>query len=60
MHVVPVGHFAFLAPCTPEQAAAIPRICTDAPEGFDRAGFHTEFNAAVAKYLREQLAGGEQ
>lgn len=56
IHTVPAGHFAFLAPCTPEQAAAIPRICTDMPTEFDRAGFHREFNAAVVKYFREQLA----
>jgi predicted dienelactone hydrolase len=56
IHVLPAGHFAFLAPCTPEQAAAVPRICTDVPAGFDRAGFHREFNAAVMQFLREQLA----
>ncbi|MGW1423812.1 alpha/beta hydrolase family protein [Bradyrhizobium manausense] len=60
MHVVPAGHFAFLAPCTPEQAAAVPRICTDVPAEFDRAGFHRDFNAAVVKYFHEQLAGGDQ
>lgn len=59
-HVVPAGHFAFLAPCSAELAAAIPRICTDTPAGFDRAGFHREFNAAVVKYFHEQLAGGER
>jgi hypothetical protein len=41
VHVVPAGHFAFLAPCSAELAAAIPRICTDVPAGFDRPGFHT-------------------
>ncbi|MBR0788273.1 alpha/beta hydrolase [Bradyrhizobium manausense] len=55
IHVVPAGHFAFLAPCSAELAAAIPRICTDTPAGFDRAGFHREFNAAVVKYFGEQL-----
>jgi predicted dienelactone hydrolase len=58
IHVVPAGHFAFLAPCSAELAAAVPRICTDTPAGFDRVGFHREFNAAVVKYFREQL--GEQ
>lgn len=56
IHVVPAGHFAFLAPCSAELAAAIPRICTDTPAEFDRAAFHREFNAAVVKYFREQLA----
>jgi predicted dienelactone hydrolase len=55
IHVVPAGHFSFLAPCTAELAAAIPRICTDTPAGFDRAAFHREFNAAVVTYFREQL-----
>ncbi|MCK1389423.1 dienelactone hydrolase family protein [Bradyrhizobium sp. 1] len=58
IHVVPAGHFAFLAPCSAELAAAVPRICTDTPAGFDRVGFHRAFNAAVVKYFREQL--GEQ
>jgi hypothetical protein len=57
IHVVPAGHFAFLAPCSPELAAAIPRICTDTPADFDRAGFHRAFNAAVVTYFGEQLTG---
>lgn len=55
IHVVPAGHFSFLAPCSAELAAAIPRICTDTPAGFDRVDFHRAFNAAVVKYFREQL-----
>ena len=58
IHVVPAGHFAFLAPCSSDLAAALPRICTDVPAGFDRAAFHREFNAAVVKFFREQLGGG--
>ena len=60
INVVPAGHFAFLTPCSPELAAAIPRICTDVPAGFDRAAFHREFNAAVVQFFREQLAGGDR
>lgn len=60
IHVVPAGHFAFLAPCSAELAAAVPRICTDVPAGFDRVAFHREFNAAVVKYFREQLARGDR
>lgn len=60
IHVVAAGHYAFLAPCSAELVAAVPRICTDVPAGFDRAGFHREFNAAVVKYFREQLAGEDQ
>lgn len=58
IHVVPAGHYAFLAPCSAELAAAVPRICTDVPAGFDRAAFHRTFNAAVVQYFRKQLAGG--
>ena len=58
IHVVPAGHFAFLAPCSSDLAVALPRICTDVPAGFDRAAFHREFNAAVVKFFREQLGGG--
>jgi predicted dienelactone hydrolase len=50
------GHFAFLAPCSPELASAAPGICRDA-EGFDRAAFHREFNAEVLAFLRKHLAG---
>ena len=53
------GHFAFLAPCSVELAAAIPRICTVTPAEFDRAAFHREFNAAVVRFFRGQLAGGD-
>lgn len=58
VHVVPAGHFTFLAPCSPELATAIPRICTDNPAGFDRASFHREFNASVVRFFREHLVGG--
>lgn len=57
VHSVPAGHFAFLAPCSPQLATAVPRICTDMPAGFDRVAFHREFNASVAKFFREKLAG---
>src|SRR3954470_12504272 len=56
VHVVPAGHFAFLAPCSQQLAAAIPRICTDLP-GFDRAAFHRDFNASVILFFREHLVG---
>ena len=57
IHVVPAGHFAFLAPCSPRLAAALPRICTDNPPGFDRPAFHRDFNASVIEFFREHLAG---
>jgi predicted dienelactone hydrolase len=48
------GHFDFLAPCTDALAAAVPMICTSA-EGFDRAGFHVEFNAEVVRFMTDSL-----
>ncbi|PDT87228.1 hydrolase [Bradyrhizobium sp. Y36] len=57
IQIVPAGHFAFLAPCSADLAAAVPRICTDVPAGFDRAAFHRKFNATVVQFLREQLGG---
>jgi predicted dienelactone hydrolase len=55
VHVAPAGHFAFLAPCSPQLATAIPRICTDVPAGFDRVAFHRDFNASVVRFFREHL-----
>ena len=57
IHVVPAGHYAFLAPCSPQLAAAVPRICTDNPAGFDRAAFHRDFNADVIAFFRAHLGG---
>jgi predicted dienelactone hydrolase len=56
IHVVPAGHFAFLAPCSPQLAAALPCICIDKPAGFDRAAFHRDFNASVAEFFRAHLS----
>ncbi len=58
VHSVPAGHFAFVAPCSPQLKAALPRICTDKPPEFDRSAFHREFNASVARFFHEQLAEG--
>jgi predicted dienelactone hydrolase len=59
VHVVPAGHFTFLAPCSPQLAAAVPRICTDNPPGFDRTAFHREFDASIVGFFREHLRDGE-
>jgi len=54
-HAVPnAGHFAFLIPCTPAFAKAVPEICTDAPS-FDRTAFHKQFNANVLAFFRTHL-----
>jgi predicted dienelactone hydrolase len=57
IHTIPAGHYAFLAPCSAQLAAAVPRICTDEPASFDRTAFHREFDASVVAFFREQLGG---
>jgi predicted dienelactone hydrolase len=56
IRTVPANHFAFLPPCSPQLATAVPRICTDVPAGFDRASFHRDFNASVVRFFRDHLA----
>jgi predicted dienelactone hydrolase len=54
-HVVPgAGHFDFLAPCSEALATRVPSICTSA-DGFDRAAFHADFNAATVRFLKANL-----
>ncbi|CCD85079.1 putative hydrolase, exported protein [Bradyrhizobium sp. ORS 285] len=55
IHIVPSGHYAFLAPCSAGLAAAVPRICTDTPSTFDRAAFHRMFDAEVVRFFSEKL-----
>jgi predicted dienelactone hydrolase len=55
-HVVRnAGHFAFFL-CPSGLSATVPSLCTD-PNGFDRAAFHRELNAAVVAFLRDKLGG---
>jgi hypothetical protein len=54
--VAHADHWAFIAPCTAEQAKSLPRICDDTPS-FDRTAFHREFNAKVVAFFREKLNG---
>ena len=57
-HVVRnAGHFAFFL-CPPALAPTYPDLCTD-PNGFDRAAFHKEFNAAAVKFLQDNLNAGK-
>lgn len=54
-HVVEgAGHFDFMAPCTPELAAAVPAICTSQPP-FDRTQFHVTFNREVVDFFSRAL-----
>ncbi|WP_084385047.1 alpha/beta hydrolase family protein [Novosphingobium naphthalenivorans] len=53
-HSVPgADHFDFLAPCN--GPVSVPAICAEA-SGFDRVGFHRQFNSAVAAFFTETLA----
>jgi predicted dienelactone hydrolase len=55
-HVVAnADHFDFLAPCGARLAQFAPEICVERP-GFDRAAFHTEFDAAVVAFFQRTLA----
>jgi predicted dienelactone hydrolase len=56
IHTVPAGHYAFLVPCSPQFATALPRLCTDVPASFDRVAFHRDFDASVVRFFREHLA----
>jgi predicted dienelactone hydrolase len=47
------GHFAFFL-CPPALAQAQSDLCIDAP-GFDRAAFHSKFNADVLAFFRKWL-----
>jgi predicted dienelactone hydrolase len=48
------AHFAFLAPCSPKEAAIVPRVCVDA-NGFDRVAFHAHLDAEVSRYFQTHL-----
>jgi predicted dienelactone hydrolase len=53
--VANAAHMSFLAPCTADEAKALPKmICTDPPK-FDRAAFHRTFNAQVLHFFRGKL-----
>jgi predicted dienelactone hydrolase len=57
-HVIEnAGHYAFLAPCSPRAAKAVPEICTDRP-GFDRVAFHRELNGEIVAFFRRNLVAG--
>jgi predicted dienelactone hydrolase len=55
MHVVPhADHYDFLAPCSARLAGLNPEICVSEP-GFDRAGFHEQFDRAVVSFFDRTL-----
>lgn len=48
------GHFVFMAPCSAEQRANMPLICTDR-EGVDREGIHRTLSAEAARFFADAL-----
>jgi predicted dienelactone hydrolase len=53
--VANAAHMSFIAPCTADEAKALPAmICTDPPK-FDRSAFHETFNAQVLQFFRTKL-----
>ncbi|WP_448954951.1 alpha/beta hydrolase family protein [Labrys neptuniae] len=52
--VTNAGHYDFLPPCEARLARINPVICVD-PSNFDRAAFHTSFNADVVRFFLANL-----
>jgi len=48
------GHFVFLAPCTDEQIAAMPALCTDA-DGVDRKDIHRTMISEASRFFSDAL-----
>ncbi len=52
-------HADFSQPCAPNVEKAAPALCSDASH-FDRARFHTEFNASVVAFFQKNLAAASK
>ncbi|VVO38600.1 alpha/beta hydrolase family protein [Pseudomonas fluorescens] len=48
------GHFVFMAPCTEEQIAAMPALCTDA-DGVDRKDIHRTMISEAGRFFSHAL-----
>ncbi|POA20801.1 dienelactone hydrolase [Pseudomonas sp. FW300-N1A1] len=48
------GHFVFMAPCSEEQVAAMPALCTDA-DGVDREDIHRNLIAEAGRFFTQAL-----
>lgn len=54
-HVVAgADHYDFLPPCDARLAASKPEICNDA-SGFNRAAFHSKWNAEIVRFFHAHL-----
>ena len=52
--VANAGHYDFLPPCNTRLSRLRPQICKSLP-GFDRAAFHSQFNAEVVQFFQSEL-----
>lgn len=48
------GHFVFMAPCSDDQKASAPGLCTDA-DGVDRVGIHHDLINQAGRFFTEAL-----
>lgn len=48
------GHFVFMAPCTDEQRASMPVLCTDR-DGIDREDIHRTLSAEAVRFFASAL-----
>jgi len=53
-HVPGSTHLSFIFPCSAAVAKVAGDVCVD-PPAFDRASFHTQFDAQVVTFFREHL-----
>lgn len=51
---VPGGHYVFLAPCSPELTASMPKLCVD-PPGVDRPAVHAQINREILDFFNRTL-----
>ncbi|WNW10433.1 dienelactone hydrolase [Pseudomonas sp. DTU_2021_1001937_2_SI_NGA_ILE_001] len=52
------GHFVFMAPCSDEQRARMPVLCTD-PEGVDRVDIHRTLSTEAGQFFSQVLGTPE-
>ena len=48
------GHFVFMAPCSDEQRATAPVVCTDR-DGVDREDIHRNLSAEAVRFFEDSL-----
>ncbi|GFM67944.1 alpha/beta fold hydrolase [Pseudomonas cichorii] len=53
------GHFVFMAPCSDEQRATMPLLCTDR-EGVDREDIHRTLSAEAVRFFSSTLGSSDE